>query len=162
MASEQLNNASDEQVSDGQEGPSISYVNEVVLKGLGEWGIRITASCEVTNDRSLSAKDFLALLTEHGWSWPAQWYRQNRNYFQHNLGAAHLEKEVENGRWIHIVVSPGLSRKPRLFGFAPKVGDWALPPRNVELHAEHGWLRPSSFEHLWSFLKKKLWPFQEP
>jgi hypothetical protein len=141
--------------SDAQEGPSITYVNEVVLKGLNERGIRITPDCRVTNDHGLSASDFVALLNEHGWSWPAQWYRQNRNYFQHQLGAVHLEKEVENGRWIHIVVSLGLRSRRR--GLRRKVRDWTLPPRNIELHAEQGWLRPSSYKHLWDFVKDRLW-----
>jgi len=141
------------------EGPSISYVNEVVLKGLSERGIRITPDCRVTNDQGLSASEFLEVLKERGWSWPSQWYRQNRNYFQHPVRAEHLEKEIEPRRWIHIVVSPGFRLTRARFGRSRRVADWSLPPRNVELHAERGWLRPSSFRHLWDFVSAKLWPF---
>lgn len=140
------------------DGPSITYINEVVLKNLSESGISITSDCRVTNDQGLSASEFVHLLKLDGWAWPAQWYRRNRNYFQHDRGAEHLEKEVEKGRWIHVVVSPGVRPRPGKFGITRNVGDWTLPPRNVELHAEKGWLRPSSYEHLWSFLKEKLWP----
>jgi hypothetical protein len=141
------------------DGPSIPYVNEVVLKNLSEVGIRITPDCRITNDHGLSAAEFVRVLKNAGWSWPDQWYRRNRNYFQHDSGAEHLEKEVEDGRWIHIVVSPGLRRKQGRFGVTRNISDWTLPPRHVELHAEQGWLRPSSYEHLWSFLKERLWPF---
>ena len=146
----------DAQNSAQPDGPSVIYINEVVLNGLSESGIRLTPDCRVTNERSLSASEFVALLKRHGWSWPTQWHRQNRNYFQHDLGAAHLEKEVETGRWIHIVVSPGLRSRGGL-RLRRKVNDWTMPPRRIELHAEEGWLRPSSFEHLWGFLKKRLW-----
>ena len=146
------------------EGPSIAYVNEVVLKELIEFGITLTADCRVTNDRGLSAAEFVDALMGHGWSWPRAWYRQNRNYFAHHSDARHLEKQVEPGKWIHVVVSPGL-RHDEANARAYKgrrdrtVSDWSLPPRNVELHAEKGWLRPSSYEHLRQFLKQKLWPF---
>jgi hypothetical protein len=141
------------------DGPSITYVNEVVLKNLTELGISITPDCRITNENGLSAAEFAALLKNDGWSWPAQWYRRNRNYFQHDSGAEHFEKEVEKGRWIHIVVSPGVRRKQSRFGITRNARDWTLPPSHVELHAEQDWLRPSSYEHLWSFLKEKLWPF---
>lgn len=155
MAPEQSKSPADPQLSEAHNGPSVTYVNDVVLKGLNESGISMTPDCRVTNDRGLNASEFVALLKQHGWSWPSQWYRRNRNYFQHDVGATHLEKEVETGRWIHIVVSPGLkSRK----GMRPggKVNDWTRPPRHIELHAEKGWLQPSSYGHLWSFLKDKL------
>jgi len=139
-----------------EQGPSIGYVNEVVLKDLSERGISITPDCRITNDRGLSASEFVEMLREHGWSWPSQWYRQNRNYFQHHAGAAHLEKEIEAGRWIHVVVSPGLRQRRGRLIHPRKVADWSLPPRNVELHAERGWLRPSSFRHLWDFFRGKL------
>lgn len=138
------------------EGPSISYVNEVVLKDLIEFGISITADCQITNDLNLSASEFVKALSDHGWSWPGQWHRQNRNYLQHHAGSIHLEKEVEAERWIHIVVSPGLKPARGVFGRRHEVADWSLPPRPVELHAERGWLRPSSFTHLWDFLRGKL------
>ena len=155
MTSEHHNKAANAPLSSAHDGPSITYVNEVVLKGLDAWGIRITPDCRVTNERSLSASEFVALLKEHGWSWPTHWHRQNRNYFQHDLGAAHLEKEFENGRWIHIVVSPGL-RSRRGLRLRRRVSDWTMPPRHIELHAEKGWLRPSSYKHLWSFVKDRL------
>jgi hypothetical protein len=153
MTSENLNPASDAPSSETQAGPSVAYVNEVVLSGLSEFGIRLTEDVRVTNEQGLSASEFVALLKQHGWSWPRQWYRKNLNYFQHDFGAKHFEKEVEPGRWIHIVVSPGL----RSGQGSRSVKDWTLPPRHIELHAEKGWLRPSSFRHLWSFLKNWLW-----
>ncbi len=143
--------------SDKPDGPSIPYVNEVVLKGLSEFGISLTPECRVTNARALSSSAFVKLLSEHGWSWPAQWYRQNRNYFQHDAGAVHLEKEVEEGRWIHIVVSPGLRKRRRRLIGRRTISDWTQPPRNIELHAEKGWLRPSSFKHFWSFVTDRPW-----
>lgn len=146
------------------DGPSVKYINEVVLKGLGDSGITMTADCRITNYRCLSAADFVTLLERNGWSWPRQWYRRNRNYFQHRAGASHFEKEVETSRWIHIVVVPALKSKTdwgrsplrRLIVRRP-FKDWTVPPADIELHAESGWLRPSSFEHLWKFLKEKLW-----
>ncbi len=158
--------ATDAEMGNLGEGPSVRYVNEVVLKGLSNSGIMMTGDCRITNHHGLSASDFVALLERHGWSWPTQWYRQNRNYFQHHAGAAHLEKEIQKGRWIHIVIVPGVKRK-RYFTGSPlrrlrlhrTVRDWTLPPREIELHAESGWLRPSSFKHLWRFLKERWWPF---
>ena len=138
-----------------QDGPSISYINQVVLNRLRERGITITPDCRITNDDNLSAAEVVALLKDDGWSWPRQWYRQNRNYFQYYAGARHLEKEVESGRWIHIVVSPAVRRADVALGRARKIRDWSLPP-NIELHAEKEWLRPSSFGHLWSFLADRL------
>ena len=147
-------------------GPSVRYVNEVVLKGLSKSGITMTGDCRITNHQGLSASDMVALLEDNGWSWPTQWYRQNYNYFQHHAGAAHFEKEVEEDRWIHIIVVSGVKRKAYFTGsflrrlrMRRTVRDWALPPRDIELHAESGWQRPSSFEHLWRFLKERLWPF---
>ena len=144
-----------------REGPSVEYVNEVALRELDQSGIRLTADCRITNDHELSSSQIVKLLRAHGWSWPKQWYRQNRNYFQHYAGAAHFEKEVEPGKWIHIVVSP--AKKPKAFRWRPLSGemrfqraDWTRPPRNIELHAESGWLQPSSGTHLWRFLKEKL------
>ena len=147
------------------EGPSVNYVNEVVLKGLTSSGITLTEDCRITNHHGLSAADFVALLKRHGWSWPPHWYRRNLNYFQHHLGAAHLEQEVEAGRWIHIMVVPG--KRKAYFRGSPlrrlklhrKVRDWTLPPRDIELHSESGWLQPSSYAHLWRFLKEKVWAF---
>jgi len=146
------------------EGPSVRYVNEVVLKGLSDEGISMTPDCRVTNP-GLSAADFVDLLKRHGWSWPPHWYRRNRNYFQHHAGAAHLEKEIEAGRWIHIVVVPGVKRKAyftrsplRRLKLYRTVRDWTLPPGDIELHAESGWLQPSSYAHLWRFLKERVWP----
>lgn len=141
---------------DHVDGPSISYVNEVVLQGLSERGIRITPECRIANDRGLSAAEFVEVLRERGWSWPSQWYRQNRNYFQHPARAAHLEKEIDPGRWIHIVVAPDLKSTRGTFGRTRRIADWSRPPRNVELHAERGWLRPSSFRHLRDFVRAKL------
>ncbi len=146
-------------------GPSVAYVNEVVLKDLREWGIALTPDCRITNERGLSAADLLALLKRYGWSWPPQWHRRNRNYFQHYSGATHLEKEVEKGRWIHIVVTPDVKRKPyfrslpvlRRMQLHRTIKDWTLPPRDIELHAESGWLQPSSYAHLQRFLKEKVW-----
>jgi hypothetical protein len=143
-----------------RDGPSLAYVNEVVLQNLIERGIKLAPDCRITNDRGLSAAEVVAMLKNDGWAWPAQWYRRNRNYFQHERVAEHLEKEVEKGRWIHIVVSPGIRQKQGRFGITRTVRDWSLPPNNVELHAEQDWLRPSSYEHLWSFLKERLWPFR--
>jgi len=149
-----------------EDGPSVRYVNEVVLKGLSNSGIMMTGDGRITNHHGLSASDFVALLEHNGWSWPTQWYRQNHNFFQHHAGAAHFEKEVESGRWIHIVVVPGVKRKAYFTSsllhrlrVRRTVRDWTLPPRDIELHAESGWQRPSSFEHLWRFLKERLWPF---
>jgi hypothetical protein len=144
-------------------GPSIDFVNEVVLKKLRASGITLTSDCRVTNDQGLSAADFVSLLTSHGWSWPPHWYRRNLNYFQHYAGAVHLEKEVEKGRWIHIVVTPGVKRESyftrsplRRIGLRREIKDWSLPPKDIELHAESGWLRPSSYAHLWRFLKETV------
>jgi hypothetical protein len=159
MSSNRLEDSVKAETKPQRDGPSITYVNEAVLKNLIESGISITSDCRITNDRGLSATEFIGLLRNDGWSWPAPWYRRNRNYFQHDSGAEHLEKEVEKGRWIHIVVAPVRRPKQGWFGITRSVGDWTLPPRNVELHAEKDWLRPSSAEHLWSFLKEKLWPF---
>lgn len=139
-----------------QDGPSISYINQVVLKGLRERGISITPHCRITNDDNLSAAEIVALLKDDGWSWPRHWYRKNRNYFQHHRGARHLEKEVETGRWIHIVVSPAMREGKATFGRRRKIRDWTLPPKDFELHAEKDWLRPSSFGHLRSFLADRL------
>ena len=155
--------ASQHQANNG-EGPSVTYVNEVVLKEVIESGIRLTPDCRVTNDRGLSAAEFVDTLMGRGWSWPRAWYRQNRNYFAHDSDARHFEKEVEPRKWIHIVVSPGLRREElnrRVYkGRRHRtISDWSLPPRSVELHAENGWLRPSSYEHLRQYLKQKLWPF---
>jgi hypothetical protein len=160
MISSHLEESVNAETEGRSDGPSISYVNEVVLKNVIEMGISITSDCRITNEHALSAAEFVRLLKNDGWSWPAGWYRRNRNYFQHDRGAEHFEKEIEKGRWIHIVVSPGVRRKQCRFGLARRVRDWTLPPRHVELHAERGWLRPSSSKHLWSFLKEKLWPFQ--
>ena len=156
MKSQHLNEGHERRINAEREGPSTSYVNGVVLKGLGECGVRITPDCRITNDQSLTASELIALLEERGWSWPRQWYRRNRNYLQHDASAVHLEKEVEKGRWIHIVVSPARSSRPRRIVGRRMVADWTLPPKDIELHAERDWLRPSSFKHLWSFVRDVL------
>lgn len=139
-----------------ESGPSVNYVNEVVLRGLSGRGIRITPECRITNDFGLSAAEIVTLLKSDKWSWPKAWYRQNRNYFQHFAGAAHLEKKVEERRWIHIIVSPALKETKDRFGRTRNIRDWTGQPREIELHAEKDWLRPSSYRHLGSFLLDRL------
>ena len=142
------------------DGPTVEYVNEVVLRDLRQLGIGMTADCRITNQGKLSADEFVHAFTSAGWSWPRQWYRRNVNR-AHDADARHLEKEVEHGRWIHVVISPGL-REGASYQNHPGIrqmaaGDWSLPPRHVELHAEKYWLRPSSFAHLRQFLRDRLW-----
>jgi len=144
------------------EGPTVEYVNEVVLKDLRLCGIGMTADCRITNQGELSADEFVNAFTSAGWSWPRRWYRRNLNR-AHDADARHLEKEVEPGRWIHVVISPGLRKTEANQSYAENryraASDWSLPPRHVELHAEKFWLRPSSFAHLRQFLRDRLWAF---
>ena len=149
--------------TDLRKGPSVDYVNDVVLKELRQSGISMTADCRITNDCGLSASEFVKLFTNAGWSWPRAWFRRNLNH-AHDPDATHLEKEVEKGRWIHVVVSPGLRTEGNLVtsrqdNLNRTVSDWNLPPRHIELHAEIGWSRPSSLKHLLQFLAARLWPF---
>ena len=144
------------------EGPTVEYVNEVVLRDLRKCGIGMTADCRITNPEELSANEFVNAFTSAGWSWPRRWYRRNLNR-AHDADARHLEKEVEQGRWIHVVISPGLRETEANQSCAENryraASDWSLPPRHVELHAEKFWLRPSSFAHLRQFLRDRLWAF---
>ncbi|HEX3144583.1 MAG TPA: hypothetical protein VHQ64_11480 [Pyrinomonadaceae bacterium] len=142
------------------EGPTVEYVNDVVLRDLRQCGIGMTADCRITNEGELSADEFVSAFTAAGWSWPRQWHRRNLNR-AHDADAQHLEKEVEPGRWIHVVISPGLreAENGSLPGRYRAASDWSLPPRHVELHAEKHWLRPSSFAHLRQFLRDRLWSF---
>jgi hypothetical protein len=142
------------------EGPTVEYVNEVVLGDLRQSGIEMTADCRITNQGELSANEFMNAFTSAGWSWPRQWYRRNLNQ-AHDADARHLEKEVEPGRWIHVVISPGLREADQSHSGNRyrDASDWSLPPRHVELHAEKYWLRPSSFAHLRQFLSDRLWSF---
>jgi hypothetical protein len=151
--------------ADLQQGPTVAYVNEVVLRGLRGQGISMTADCRITNDLNLTASQFVSALLSDGWTWPTGWLRRNRN-FSHDADARHFEKEVEPDRWIHIVVSPGLVEDAAVAKTSlnktkknSRAGDWNLPPRNIELHAERDWSRPSSFRHLRQFLFDRLWPF---
>jgi hypothetical protein len=141
------------------DGPTVEYVNDVVLRDLRQCGIGMTLDCRITNQRELSAAEFLNAFTSAGWSWPRQWYRRNLNR-AHDVDAIHLEKEVEQGRWIHVVISPGLRGAESNQGSRDgSTSDWSLLPRHVELHAEKDWLRPSSYAHLRQFLRDRLWPF---
>jgi hypothetical protein len=144
------------------EGPTVEYVNDVVLRDLRQCGIGMTADCRITNQGELSANEFVNAFTAAGWSWPRQWYRRNLNR-AHDADARHLEKEVEPGRWIHVVISPGLREAEANQNHSQNryraASDWSLPPRHVELHAEKYWLRPSSFGHLRQFLRDRLWSF---
>src|ERR1043165_496086 len=92
---------------DTGKGPTVAYVNDIVLKGLRGHGISMTDDCRITNDFGLSASEFATLFTNDGWSCPSAWFRRNLNP-AHDRDARHLEKEIEKDKWIHVVVSPGL------------------------------------------------------
>lgn len=146
--------------NDTGKGPTVAYVNDVVLKGLRGRGISMTADGRIANDFGLSASEFVTLFTNDGWSWPRAWFRRNLNP-AHDRDARHLEKEIEKDKWIHVVISPGLRTNEDLTSAREAarehmVSEWNLPPRHVELHAEIKWSRPSSLRHLLQFLWARL------
>jgi|ERR1043166_1276713 hypothetical protein len=147
---------------DSSDNLSVDYINRVVLKGVIASGISINSDYQITNDCELSASEFVEVFKKDGWWWPSEWYKQNRNIFAHDSDAIHLEKEVEQNRWIHLVVSPGLKEvsysvmtRAGPIPMSSSASDWTLHPRKVELHAETDWLQPSSKAHLEQWVLKQ-------
>jgi hypothetical protein len=132
----------------------VTYVNEVVFRDFKPAGISIDANYRI-NTGSLSALELLELFKESGWSWPMRWYRRNRN--PDHPGGIHLEKELENDRWLHLIVIPERTEPILESGGngVPEVADnWNVPPRRIDLHAENLWLQPSSAAHFCDFIKQ--------
>ena len=128
--------------------PWVNYVNEVVFRDLKQSGVSIDPSYRISTG-GLSALELLNLFKNSGWSWPVHWYRRNRN--RNHSGGIHLEKEVENDRWLHLIIIPERNEStPESDGS----DNWNLPPRRVDLHAENRWLQPSSAAHFCDFIKE--------
>ena len=140
--------------------PWVAYVNKVVFRDLKQSGVSIDASYKISTG-GLSALEVLNLFKNSGWSWPLRWYRRNRNS-AHSSGT-HLENEVENGRWLHLIIIPErIERIPQSDrAGVPEVADnWNVPPRRVDLHAENHWLQPGSVVHFCDFIKERyILPF---
>lgn len=140
--------------------PWVAYVNKVVFRDLKQSGVSIDASYKISTG-GLSALEVLNLFKNSGWSWPLRWYRRNRNS-AHSSGT-HLENEVENGRWLHLIIIPErIERIPQSdrAGVPEVAGNWNVPPRRVDLHAENHWLQPSSVAHFCDFIKERyILPF---
>ena len=136
-------------------GPWVHYVNKVVFHDLKQSSVSIDASYKISSG-GLSALELLDLFKRSGWSWPVRWYRRNRN--PNHSGGIHLQKEVENGRWLHLIIIPERG-EPVLesegSGVTAVEDDWSVPPRRVDLHAENGWLQPSSAAHFCDFIKER-------
>lgn len=134
-----------------------SYVNGTVFKDVRAQGISMDTPWHISSG-NLSSLDFLNTLKNAGWWWPSEWYRQNRNI--EHAGGTDIEREVEAGKWIHITVFPGQREESRGSFFGIKLGtktvdDWSKPPRDIQLHCERYWFRPTSGDHLRDFLHEK-------
>ena len=140
--------------------PWVNYVKEVVFRDLKQSGVSIDPSYKISTG-DLSALEVLNLFKNAGWSWAVPWYRRNRN--RNHSGGIHLQKEVENGRWLHLIIIPERSERilqSNAAGLPAVVDNLNLPPRRVDLHAENGWLQPSSAAHFCDFIKERyILPF---
>ncbi len=131
----------------------VRYVNDVVLRDVQVAGISIDGTYRIDTG-PYSTSRLLELFKNTGWSWPRGWLRRNRNRL--HRGGIHLENQVENGRWVHLIIVPQTHLHPCDYR-ARRVGkaEWNLPPSRVDLHAENGWLRPSSVAHFCDFIGER-------
>jgi len=122
--------------------PWVDYINSVLREVAA--GISIDAGYKIDTG-SYSMLELVEFFKKAGWSWPRRWYKRNRNRV--HAGGIHLEKEVERGKWLHLIIVPGN-------GSGAPV-DWQSPPQRIDLHAENHWLQPSSVRHFHDFVKER-------
>jgi hypothetical protein len=138
----------------------VNYVNTRVLKDVKSKGIAMTADYTIQSGE-MSAVDFFNAFKESGWWWPEGWsgiLRKNRNP-QHKRAQC-LQREMEPGKWMHLVVYPEQTQVQRtLLGIklgTKTVDDWSKPLRkSSELHCERYWLQPSSAAHWVDFVREQ-------
>lgn len=128
--------------------PWITYVNEVVFGQSKHAALSIDENYKISAGNR-SALEVLDSLKRDHWTWPRAWYRRNLNR-SHRKGI-HLEKEVEDGKWLHLIIVPQENSSRGVRRAEP---DWNKPPLRIDLHAENRWLRPSSGAHFYDFIKE--------
>ncbi len=122
--------------------PWVDYINGVLREVAGT-GISMDATYKIDSG-SHSVLELMDLFQKAGWSWPRRWYKRNRN--RAHGGGIHLEKRVEKGKWLHLIIVPANGSNAPL--------DWQSSPQRIDLHAENLWLQPSSHEHFFDFIKE--------
>jgi hypothetical protein len=142
-----LNSPAREFMSSGA--PWVRYVNEVVLGQLRQAGIAIDEDYKIST-AGKSARHLIELFKDDGWSWPQARYRRNRNR-AHRRGI-HLEKEIEAGKWLHLIIVPQEHLQTRLPNSRLNLES---PPVRLDLHAENLWLQPSSVAHFRDFIRER-------